>query len=112
MATVITVAFKMDGTMKKNDTALAKNLIADAKRISVLTGAGISTDSGIPDFRGPEGIWTKDPESEKLSTLQHYKTSPKIRQASWEKYVTKNAWADAEPNAGHLALKKLEDDGK
>ena len=50
-----------------------------AERIVVLTGAGISTDSGIPDFRGPNGVWTKNPEAEKAATLQHYLADPEVR---------------------------------
>ena len=51
----------------------AKDLIDQATKITVLTGAGISTDSGIPDFRGPNGIWTKNPEAEKASNIHYYK---------------------------------------
>ena len=41
--------------------ARARDVLVDARSVAVLTGAGISTDSGIPDFRGPNGIWTRDP---------------------------------------------------
>ena len=50
--------------------------VAEAERITVLTGAGISTDSGIPDFRGPNGVWTKNPAAEKMATIQHYLAEP------------------------------------
>jgi NAD-dependent deacetylase len=75
--------------------------------ITVLTGAGISTDSGIPDFRGPNGVWTKDPGSEKLFTIEHYLADPAVRRRSWLARRTNPAWS-AEPNAGHRALVALE----
>jgi NAD-dependent deacetylase len=74
--------------------------------LAVLTGAGISTDSGIPDFRGPSGIWTKNPAAEKLSTYQAYMADPELRHRSWQNRLAHPAWA-AEPNPAHLALARL-----
>ena len=58
------------------DLDRVKAWIDAARRIVVLTGAGISTDSGIPDFRGPQGVWTVNPQAERQSTLQHYLGDP------------------------------------
>ena len=56
-------------------------MLRDADQIVVLTGAGISTESGIPDFRGPNGVWTKNPAAEKTATLQYYMRDPEVRRA-------------------------------
>jgi NAD-dependent deacetylase len=85
----------------------ARVLLQQSKRITVLTGAGISTDSGIPDFRGPNGLWTKDPDAERAATLTHYLEDVELRQKSWRNRVR---WIDnnPQPNAGHHALIELE----
>jgi NAD-dependent deacetylase len=85
--------------------------IDQAQRVVVLTGAGISTDSGIPDFRGPNGVWTKNPQAEKTATLSHYLSDPEVRKAAWRNRTDSPAW-EAQPNAGHGALVELERRGK
>ena len=82
-----------------------------AQRIVVLTGAGISTESGIPDFRGPRGVWTRNPAAEKQSTIQNYLAEPEVRKAAWRARVDSPAWS-AQPNLGHRALVALERRGK
>ena len=91
--------------------AEARARIDAARRVVVLTGAGISTESGIPDFRGPRGVWTKNPAAEKQSTIQHYLADPEVRKAAWRSRLDSPAWT-AEPNAGHRALVTLERRGK
>jgi NAD-dependent deacetylase len=85
--------------------------IASASRIVALTGAGISTESGVPDFRGPQGVWTKDPKAERLSNIHYYMSDPDVRKLAWQSRLDHPAW-QAQPNAGHYALADLERRGK
>ncbi|WP_406390870.1 SIR2 family NAD-dependent protein deacylase [Streptomyces sp. NBC_00887] len=78
--------------------------------VAILSGAGISTDSGIPDYRGPQGLWRKDPEAEKLVTYDFYMADPEIRRRSWQMRRTSTTWK-AEPNAAHRAVAALERSG-
>ena len=80
-------------------------------RVVALTGAGISTESGIPDFRGPQGVWTKNPKAERLSNIHYYMSDPEVRRLSWQSRLDHPAW-QATPNAGHRALVDLERRGK
>ena len=84
-----------------------KTWVTAARRIVALTGAGISTDSGIPDFRGPQGVWTRNPHAEKMSNIHYYLADPEVRKASWQNRLASPAWS-ARPNPGHLALVELE----
>ena len=73
----------------------------------VLSGAGISTDSGIPDFRGPNGVWTKNPAAEKASHIDHYMSDPEVRRTAWQNRLNTN-WFGVEPNAAHVAVAELQ----
>ena len=84
--------------------------LRDASRVVVLTGAGMSTESGIRDFRGPNGVWTKDPAAEKTATLEYYMGDPEVRRRAWQNRLNGGYWA-AEPNAAHHALVELERKG-
>ena len=88
-----------------------RDWIDAARKVVVLTGAGISTDSGIPDFRGPKGVWTTNPKAEKLSDIRYYVADPEVRRLAWQNRLAHPAWT-AEPNSGHRALATLETRGK
>jgi len=93
------------------DVERVRGWVKDAQHVTVLTGAGISTDSGIPDFRGPNGVWTKNPAAEKASTLQNYLADPEVRRVAWQNRLHSPAW-DAQPNSGHRAIYELERQGR
>jgi NAD-dependent deacetylase len=93
------------------DVTAVRRWVEEARRIVVLTGAGISTDSGIPDFRGPQGVWTRNPKAEKLSDIRYYMADPEVRKLAWQSRMEHTAWT-AKPNSGHLALAALEKRGK
>ena len=93
------------------DIEQVRSWVAEAERVVMLTGAGISTESGIPDFRGPQGVWTKNPKAEKLSDIRYYMSDPQVRKDSWKARLEHPAWK-AKPNAGHFALAALEKRGK
>ncbi|HEX6655531.1 MAG TPA: Sir2 family NAD-dependent protein deacetylase [Candidatus Limnocylindria bacterium] len=78
-----------------------------ARSVVALTGAGISTESGIPDFRGPQGVWTRDPKAEARADISYYVANPQARREAWQMRLTHPARA-AHPNAGHLALAELQ----
>jgi NAD-dependent deacetylase len=85
------------------------DMIASAKRIVAFTGAGISTESGIPDFRSPGGIWTKY----QPIYFDDFMSSEEMRRESWRrKFATDETMKKAEPNAGHRALAKLVEQGR
>jgi NAD-dependent deacetylase len=85
--------------------------VSAARRVVALTGAGISTESGVPDFRGPQGLWTKNPKAETLSNIHYYMSDPEVRKLAWQQRLDHPAW-QAQPNAGHRALADLERAGR
>lgn len=95
-----------------DDVAAARALIEDSRVITVLTGAGVSTDSGIPDFRGPEGVWTKNPGAEKKAHISVYVADPEHRKSNWRRLSEGSIWEGREPNIGHQKLVDLEATGK
>ena len=85
--------------------------LAVASRTVVLTGAGVSTESGIPDYRGPDGIWTRDPKAERLSNIGYYLADPAIRREAWRRRLD-HPGRGARPNGGHRALAELDAAGR
>ena len=89
----------------------AQGWLSAAQRILVLTGAGLSTASGIPDFRGPQGVWTRDPDAEKLSDIRYYLSDPNIRKKAWLSRRDSPVW-QAQPGLGHEVLARFEETGR
>lgn len=92
------------------DPSTVKEWIERSGRTVALVGAGISTDSGIPDFRGPKGLWTLNPKAERMSDISYYVSDPEVRMLAWQSRLEHPAWS-ASPNEGHRALVTLESKG-
>ena len=97
--------------MSETDIDAVVSWLQEARSVAILTGAGISTESGIPDFRGPDGVWTKNPAAERTATIQHYVADRDHRVRSWANRAD-SPMHNAEPNAGHYALTALEGKGR
>jgi len=92
------------------ETEKLAQLITGSERIIVFTGAGVSTESGIPDFRGPGGLWTKyDPED---FTIHRFLSSHETRAIHWKMYTETGLFTRSEPNAAHYAAAELHQMGK
>jgi NAD-dependent deacetylase len=102
--------FFMKDEYWNESVGIVAEMIVQARDVVVFTGAGISTESGIPDFRSPGGIWTRfDPED---FTIEQFLASPETRKKQWRILLAGGLLADAEPNKAHLAIAELERIGK
>lgn len=85
--------------------------LSQARRIVILSGAGLSTGAGIPDFRGPQGLWKRDPLAERISTLSWYLGDVEVRKKAWQYRAASPIW-DASPTPAHRAIVDLERAGR
>jgi NAD-dependent deacetylase len=100
----------MTGRDADEKIGLIADMIGEAKRIVVFTGAGVSTESGIPDFRSPDGLWSRfDPED---FTIERFLASPETRRKQWRFLLSGGFFKDARPNAAHVAIADLESLGR
>ena len=100
----------MNGEGYELDPALIRTVathLHDADVVVALTGAGVSTASGIPDFRGPEGLWTREPEAQRFVTIDSYVGDDEVRREAWRRRAAESTW-QPEPNPAHHALADLE----
>jgi len=95
----------------QSDLERGRAVLGSARKVLFLTGAGVSTDSGIPDFRGPKGLWTRDPDAEKLSDIRFYMASRAIRVKAWRQRCMQLR-SNIAPNAGHRAIAAFEQTGR
>lgn len=89
----------------------AREVFARGQRMTALTGAGVSTASGIPDFRGPNGVWTTAPARQRLSDIDSYVNDPEVRREVWHRRAEHPAW-QAAPNSAHEAFVDLAEQGR
>lgn len=93
--------------------AEAAEVLGDAEQILVFSGAGLSTESGIPDFRGPDGLWTKvDPDD---FTIDRYRENAELRIRGWKMHLEGELWgarSAVKPNTGHKAIARLREAGR
>lgn len=104
-------AERVDVETERGVIERVQDMVAASSRIVVLTGAGISTDAGIPDFRGPNGLWTKNPKAERMANINYYLNDPEVRELAWQSRLGSAAW-EARPTAGHRAIVELHERGQ